>query len=103
MHSGSSGTPSKPIAPDLRLKSLSDSRLSRHCIPESDDSQSKPQSRNPEWDRQGPERIYSQVTQIPRWLGSRNLFVLWCLSGDVPESGSTGPGTAAATAPAATA
>jgi hypothetical protein len=39
MHSGPSGTPSKPFAPDLSLKDLADSRLSDYSIPEPNKSQ----------------------------------------------------------------
>ena len=80
MHSGPSGTPSKPFAPDLSLKDLADSRLSHYSMPESDGCQSKPRSRNPQWNRQkrqGQERTYPQTAQITQRLGVRNLFVSW--------------------------
>ena len=39
MHSGPSGTPSKPYAPDMSLKDLTDSTLSNYSIPEPNESQ----------------------------------------------------------------
>ena len=47
MHSGPSGTPSKPFAPDLSLKDLADSKLSDHSIPEPNKSQPRRRALNP--------------------------------------------------------